>query len=967
MKNIKWIFLLLSNFFLISSVHAAGVMEASVELRKQFNDLIIEKMMSTLLTNPFMATLAWKFFIYSFAIGFFYTMSKIGSKTFLHEMVRFFIKVWIVLLCVNPVYKGIKNPFSGSQRLHVWMYTQVKTTFDGYGNSFGDGNAELTKNIDQLIQLQDNFLEAKKNCGSTDASCWQAYLTGTFDAAAQAAIKKEADRKAALTGLDAVAQTMQDLKHMFMQMFDPTALLFPLMLSVLGMIQAFMTMFVLLGLGITTAFALTMAGVFTPLALVNSSFEGRVIGLYKNVFAVGLFTFVHKFILWVATVVTGAIYQATTSIFIKQIAASIKSSGTFQSGSSSSLSILLTSNFIAIFVIIFMQIVAVAKIPSISRDIMNLSLTSIVNLGETLIGSAMGLAKLVGLGTLVAGASAGFDAAANVVEGSGGSKSQMKGSGGGTGKSGGGSGGGSSSININNLNNGGSSSDSPSQVAFDQSKKDVLKKGKGNLSLVKENSQDPTLEKKPEGLKGLAKEALTRKNIAQSMRDVKGVAGSVLGKGGNFLWDGLEAGVGRGDGLGTLKSTIKSAPGDISKGMKASADTILKAKDSIKKHFTAPKDASLDAEMGAVSLLNQNKENLDIGKTDETPAEKKEREGKKAKLQLLANKISDEVATPEDMNAFYKMQNLYASADMGKFKNLAGLSEGYQKFSQEKDSVGEKELNEAISESEKNGQLSDPTLSNLTKLIQSGNLDPEKLKTKTDSNGISIDAKLKEKTSVEIKSAIDKASDSLKNGEAIDGNTRRSLAQIANHSASKDVLAGDSARLETLQQLFGDESKLGSSLSDLKDSESEKAAKLIGVPGSMTGYTENVKKHLDLRKTYEVDQQELNADPSLKNAQGLVFKAGDSNYVLNKNDLQKLNNEDKKQVEQILKQYDNFNEIYIKIEKDLLSQNISITNLKEQIKDKLVETYSKHSGVSNIESVISDMIKKREFYLKNYK
>jgi hypothetical protein len=934
-------------------------MEASVELRKQFNDLIIDKMMSTLLTNPFMATLAWKFFIYSFAIGFFYTMSKVGSKTFLHEMSKFFIKVWIVLLCVNPVYKGIKNPFSGSQRLHIWMYTQVKTTFDGYGNSFGNGTDELSKNIDQLIQLQDNFLEAKKNCGSTEASCWQAYLTGTFDANAQAAIKKEAERKAALTGLDAVAQTIQDIKHMFMQMFDPTSLLFPLMLSVLGMIQAFMTMFVLLSLGITTAFALTMAGVFTPLALINSSFEGRIIGLYKNVFAVGLFTFVHKFILWVATVVTGAIYQATTSIFIKQIAASIKSSGTFQSGSSSSLSILLTSNFIAIFVIIFMQIVAVAKIPSISRDIMNLSLTSIVNLGETLIGSAMGLAKLVGLGTLVAGASAGFDAAANAVEGSGGSKSQMKGGGGGSGgsgKSGGGSGGGTT-LNLNNLNNGGASNDSPSQVAFDQSKKDVLKKGKGKLSLVKEDSQDPTLAKKPEGLKGLAKEAMTRKNIAQSMRDVKGVAGSILGKGGNFLWDGMEAGVGRGNGLSTLNSTIKSAPGDISKGMKSSAETILKAKDSVKKHFTAPKDASLDAEMGAVSLLNQNKENLDVGRTDETPAEKKEREGKKAKLQLLANKISDEVATPEDMNAFYKMQNLYASSDMGKFKNLAGLSEGYQKFSQDKDSIGDKELNEAISESEKNGQLSDPTLSNLTKLIQSGNLDPEKLKTKTDANGVSLDSKLKDKTQTSFVNIIDDTNNKIKNGEAISGKERKELASLL--SKSGNTLIGDRGRIEGLQNIYGTTSPLGKNLELMKDSNNDIVRKLTVDPSETTGDV-NIDSNNVLLQKYDTSLSKSVKD----NENDLIFEGSNQSLISNKKDLELIKNqEERSEIEKILSTYNRFESIFENERNILINTNVGINSidLDKHIELNIISKYNlKPNEFMNIKSRL-------EYYIKNYK
>lgn len=981
---LKKIFYFITSFlFLFVNNSYAGIVQASIQLREEFNKELVKTIMDTMIQNEFIATLSWQMFIYCFAIGLFYTMSKVGSKNFLHEMTRFFIKVWIVLLVVNPTFTGIKNPLTGgNERLHVWAYLTVKNTFDSAAKTFGREES-LATNIDKLISVLDNINQARIMCKNTEDLCWKNYLQGTLVPDYEEAKKQEEEKRAKLTGMDAIASFVSEAVIVIGKAFsNPAYFIFPLLMGILSMAQGFMTMFVLLGLGITTAFALMMTGIFTPLILVNTSFEGRVLSLYKMVFAAGLFTFVHKLILWIATVVTGAIHDATVKIFIKKIVALIGSGQGFAmfGGTSVGLGILLMSNFVAVFVILFMQIVAVAKIPSISKDIMNLSLNTIVNLGETLLGAAMGMAQMVGsslLGSTIGGMVGSLmDKGADSIEGGANESKQQMGSSG--------SGGQEGATNVTNNFSGGvpgangdAGTPSTNQAALSSAKKDVLKAGKSDGLDLKQKTNT--------GMKGMIGDAFSRKNIANAVRGTKSIGGKVLGFGANAMWDSMNAGLGKGNGLGTINKGIKDATGAIPDlVMNKMPGMASAARDSYKQYFSPTKGASAQTQSEFLAASNQTKNNLD--------------ENSKNQMINLADKIKTGEANTKDFDQFYKMSNQYDTNTIKNELKNVNINDDYNLFVQGKNEVNDSQMNIAMEEINKNGDISEITMSNLNQLITSGNLDPSKLKDKIsykdefiknmkeyeneinlagengvehiqrrDNNGKVIDGQmvsldeakadindykndknnqkynladaLNEKSKAKTLSRMDSLYEKSQK-EGLSGEERKELYQLA--SNGKSLLKGDKDRIKKLEQVFGDNNT--KKFQELKDTDEEIFQKI------------NTK-------------QENELEDDLKDSPNQVGYEINQNLVLNTEHFKSLKNKsDKKKIENQLITHKRLNQIIeseeSKIRNDLLDSKGSFTEeeIRNELEKRLINTYN----IKN-KNDIKEILEKRKSYLENFK
>src|SRR5690606_13701558 len=116
--------------------------------------------------------------------------------------------------------------------------------------------------------------------------------------------------------------------------------------------------------------------------------------------------FVMNLIIWISIIITKALVGATTNML------TVRMKEPSVTGASEMTSLLI-ANYLVSFVIMVMQISVLFKIPSLCEKIINLSLEEIVNFGQTMLSSGLGMAKILGQATLgVTTMGAGLGAAA---------------------------------------------------------------------------------------------------------------------------------------------------------------------------------------------------------------------------------------------------------------------------------------------------------------------------------------------------------------------------------------------------------------------------------------------------------------------------------------------------------------------------------------------------------------------------
>lgn len=360
-------------------------------------------------------------------IGLFQSFTTSG-QTLLKEWFKISIALWFCLAILGGVnYRSVPglglldnvpaNYQVKSQRpatLERAAYNWVAYKSDQLGKIIlgsAEASGDLNNEVRELGQIQKRVAYAMKYCNAKgDPECLRSYLSGEKE---REEAEAEEEASASWNPLQKISAMLSSAFSAFTSLYNPSTWL-GFLLYVLNILRAFMSYFVLIGFGITAAMSLFLIKVLCVF-MVIPSYRGRVIKMFKHTASTAMFGLCMNLILWISLILTKALNEATVNIIIQRI-----------TGGGSAVAVhaevfaMMMSNFLTALVIVFMQIVALRHVPKLARNIIELSLEEVVNIGETLMGAAMGMAK-VGASLLGGAAGAALTGGASLAAGVAGS------------------------------------------------------------------------------------------------------------------------------------------------------------------------------------------------------------------------------------------------------------------------------------------------------------------------------------------------------------------------------------------------------------------------------------------------------------------------------------------------------------------------------------------------------------------
>jgi hypothetical protein len=698
------------------------------------------------------------------AIAFFQSVLR-DEKSMLVEWTKIVIAAWFCLAILGgvnyknvPVFSRLDNVpqeykvKSSRPTLERAVFNYMAWRFDQLGQAVM-GNSDLGKEVTQLNTIQDRLQYAILYCDTNNADCLRKFLTGEKD---PATVLKEQQKKNAgaegnesgwfsslVPGADTMKAFFGMMLEFFHKMSNPAYWLFPLLIWILDLFRAFINFFVLLTFGITAALSLFMIKVLCVF-MVIPSYRGRVIDMFKHTLSAAMYGFAMNLILWLSVVITKGLNEATAGIIVKRL-----TSPTGVGAFAAEMGVLMMANFLTTFVIMAMQIVAMARVPKFTQNLMNLSLQEIVNIGETLVSAGMGMAKVAagmaaGVGGLALGGAGAFALSSltgksagalgssagnmfkNMMGGGGGGPSDVGGAGMGAGPNRGGPGGPSSGGGatdafftgnpsfMGNPNRGGGGD--LDKVALGEAK---LSAGQSGNSILKGETEK---EKEEFGRPLTVAEKTVQRGDALSKTADRLKAYMPASVGGTLMdmaFDGMNAGLGQGDGLSTFKgglssmgSTFESQKGEISQEINAEASEYGRKVNNLNP-FKKP-----DYESRAAGAENVYRQAVVGGKRDTTDADN-------AALSANLAAIASGSASNEQMLSVMQAQNTMklSKEQQQEISNVRNNSEVFDNFSSQETAANQALMERVQKEFASKKGISNDTMSELSARTSAGMMD----------------------------------------------------------------------------------------------------------------------------------------------------------------------------------------------------------------------------------------------------
>lgn len=335
------------------------------------------------------------------AIAFFQSVLR-DERSMLVEWTKIVLASWFAMAILGGVnYKevyGLSRLDAVPQEYRVKsktrptleraMFNYLAWKFDTLGKAIITDNSgqtgSLSDEIVQLTTLQDRLADAVLDCQPHDQGCLRNKLSGK-----ETEVQDEEDE---IPGFPMIfAYAYGKIAAFMAKIYNPAYFVFPILTFILELVRGFVNMFVLVTFGIIAAMSLFFLKILSVF-MVIPSYRGRVIGMWKTAMAASMYGFAMNLVIWISLIITQALNEATVNIVIKSLtSASAGGSGT---QAAKEITTMMMANFLTAFVIMAMQIVALAKVPSLCNKLMNLSLEEIVNIGETLVSAGLGMAKI---------------------------------------------------------------------------------------------------------------------------------------------------------------------------------------------------------------------------------------------------------------------------------------------------------------------------------------------------------------------------------------------------------------------------------------------------------------------------------------------------------------------------------------------------------------------------------------------
>lgn len=828
-------------------------MDQLTELRLEFNRILLDSIGSKLLNSDvfsWQAGLTQSILGFCLAIAFFQAVLK-DEKSMLVEWTKVVLYAWFAMAVAGgvnyrevPFLSSLDNvpanyKVVGKSSLERAIFNNLAYQFDSIGLHFikATNGANLAWETQKLGEFQDNLVKAMVMCNSSDTDCMINTAKGLRD--------PEAERDAEETGglLDTKLSRLLDKIILWSSnIINPATWLFPILDWLLGIFRAFVNQFVLLTFGIIASISMIFLKLLTPFIVIES-FRPKVKSMWRDAMSVTLYGFVMNLIIWVSIVVAQGLNEATQKIILNKL-----SEGAGSGISPGDLYTLLLSNNLTMFVLLFLQIVAMAKTPKFCKMFMNLSLDSIVNIGDALVTAGMGMAKMAGglaLGgaTLAAGAAGGMamkglskvggSAASKLGNSSIGKSIRDKVRGfsdddpmGGSGFGGGGnsplSRGGTPSLEkaaLADTNMKATTSNQSSVLKKADEKKDeeAKEEAKANTPKTAMDLKKEAWDKKM-GMLSSAKDGVGSflEKMNESRKSKGLTLGNIADKGYDMIWDAMEEGAGSGDATKSITQGLKSAnnavnsqtarEGAVNMGgqiVDESANAAVSLKNRLFKN--EPKLSSAERSMMAEQVF-------------QTAAVKGKENTSEADNALLSQNLQD-IATGNysDQRQFTEVMKAMNTKNLSQ-EQMTQIAEvrknnaKFDKFANEEESRNNQLLKNIEKEFADTGKIGDKSLSSLSGLTSAGMVDLYQVASmKVTPNGSSNElaerqsfAQAMQKTSQqEMDSVIQSFEQKMQKGQSLNTSELNTATQL--FESQKSSLVGDAGRVGSFNNILSNQ------------------------------------------------------------------------------------------------------------------------------------------------------------------
>jgi len=497
------------------------------------------------------------------------------------------------------------------------------------------------------------------------------------------------------------------------------------------------------------------------------------------------------------------------------------------------------------FVLLFLQIVAMAKTPKFCKMFMNLSLEQIVNLGEALVQSGMGMAKMAGglaLGgaALAAGAAGGMamkglgkvggSAASKLGNSSIGKSIRDKVRGfsdddpmGGSGGSGFGGGslsrGGSPSLEktaLADTNMKASTSNKSSVLKKEEDKKDEDKKDESSTPKTAMDEKKESWDKKMKMLSGAKDGASSFLEKMNESRKNKGLTlGNIADKGYDMVWGAMEEGAGMGSNGATkmLETGLKSAndsvnsqtarDGAVQVGgqiVDESANTVGSLKDRLFK--SEPKLSSSERSMMAEQVF-QNSAFMGKQKTSE-----QDNAQLSQNLQAIATGQADQSQFLQVMQA-QNTKNL-SKDQMKQIADVRKNNAQFNKFANSEEARNQSLLSNIQKEFIETGSIGDKSLGQLSSLTSAGMVDLDQVSNlkvnpggPEGSNPYSLAEAMQYESRNQMDAVIEGFEGKLAKGQSLNQSELNTAIQLFENQ--KSSLVGDKGRVSSFDNILSNQ------------------------------------------------------------------------------------------------------------------------------------------------------------------
>lgn len=834
-----------------------------IALRELFNTMLLEKLSAKIFASGFFAWSGGNGFSkwlvgICFAVALLQCLTK-SASSMLSEMAKVGFALWFALGIMGepnarsqtisvPPFSNMNNAISGNEKYRIKYgqptidritFNWLKMTFDGLGNDLvasAGGSIALPTAMTKAHFLQLKVLLARTACNPDNTACMAEYLGASEDYINKKETEdanKEKSLWEQITGVTAAALTfITDIYLVVKQIANPFFWLFPILIWFLFIAQGFLSMFVLILFGISAGITMFLTKLLVPFMIIPS-YRDRVKGLFRKAFSVTLYGFVMNLIIWISIFIMESLNEATADLVVNKMARGGFIDTLARSGD---LQVILMSNTLTTIVLMFMQVVAISKVPKMSEQLANLSIEEVVNIGETLLSASFGMAKMAaGMGVALAGAAIpgaavlGKVAGAIGAGGMGGGASpvgggnSMVGTGmvGGRSYSGGGSGMAAAATGTpsGSGQQGGGISDSaatttrvgrtPTQVLKPQ--KRVNPDGSEEEVFIQEKAKDSDefqgkldYEGGPKDSEGNELLAVKQKEraVAQAKLDKEKedydnrIAGArTMSFLTDAVFDGMGAGIGQGDGMGAWNKAMK---GGVDGAKKAIGD---------KNAFQAA-----SAGMGALAnRFGSGKSKEDLGKDKKminssmlaAEATGKQRimdENQSKQFDENLKRLGSGQGDSREMLAAYQMSNDFALTDEQKetFESVRNTNKEFDNVVSEEEKINQR-LEQSMFNSD--NSINDNTIAEINKRRQSGLISSDVVRNKKDANGKSATERLYNNAREQATLRAQELQYKLDSGEGLSKEERQESTSMLNNAQGS--LIGLNKTIDTLSEATG--------------------------------------------------------------------------------------------------------------------------------------------------------------------